>query len=114
MANLKIQLLTENTSLCFEYSRNNAIFNSEQRKMWLIKAFEQKGRLAQLIGEELSNESDPTIIEANTKMSEVNIRLKNKQESINKFIETIQNISDSISILDTLIGFIVPSQMIET
>lgn len=81
--------------------------------MFLIKGFEQKQRLTQLIGEELSNASDPTVTEANMKISEVNLRLKNEQESLNKFIETIQNISDVVSILDTLIGYIVPSQMME-
>lgn len=109
MSNLEIALLAHNTELCYEYSRDNATFSLGQRNQWLIKGFEQKSRLNELIGKEMLGHVGPKVIEANTKLKAINKRLKDKQESLNKFSETVQNINDVISILDILIGLAIPN-----
>lgn len=108
MSNLKIESLAQNTHLCYEYSRDNATFSSDQRDQWLIKGFEQKARLNELIGKEMSGDVDSKVIEANTKLKAINERLKDKHESLNKFSDTVQQINDAISILDILIGLVIP------
>ena len=104
MADLEIQLLSQNTQLSFEYSRDNATFNREQRDEWLTLGLEQKDRLILLVGKKISDGANSKVIIANTKLKEINTRLKNKIESLNKFVETTQMINDLLDITDIFLG----------
>jgi hypothetical protein len=108
MTTLDIETLTQIVELCFANSRNNEIFSLEQRRQWLIKGMELQQRLVELIGQEMSQDVAPTVTKANQKIKAINERLKNTQETLHKFNDTIQQIIELVNILDIIIGFVAP------
>jgi hypothetical protein len=108
MPKLAIETLTRNSHLCFSYSRDNATFTQEQRNKWLIQGMQQKARLIELIGKELSESIEEKVIAANAQLKTINERLQDKEESLRQYADTIQKISDVVVILDIIIGLGVP------
>jgi flagellar biosynthesis/type III secretory pathway ATPase len=108
MSNLKIDLLAQNSHLCYEYSRDNATFDLKQRDQWLIKGFELKARLVELVGKEMAQGVNSEVDKANQQLTIISKRLKDKAESLSKFADTVQKITDVIDILDILIGLVIP------
>jgi hypothetical protein len=108
MAILDIETLTQNVEFCFANSRKNVTFNLEQRRCWLIQGIELQQRLVELIGIEMSQSIAPKVVEANKKLKALAERLKNTQESLKQFSDTVQAIIDIVIILDTIISFVAP------
>lgn len=108
MAILDIETLTQNVEFCFANSRKIVTFSLEQRRVWLIQGIELQQRLVELIGIEMSQSIAPKVVEANKKLKALAERLKNTQESLKKFSDTVQAIIDVVIILDTIISFVAP------
>lgn len=108
MTKLEIETLAQNTHLCFAYSRDNATFNQEQRTKWLSKGLDQRARLTELITKELSKSAEPTVIDANKRLKTISQTLQNEEESLKQYADTVQEITDVVAILDTIIGLVTP------
>lgn len=106
MANLEIQLLLENTQLCFDNSLEIGVFTQQECDQWLIRGFQQKSRLSQLVGRQLPNIDDSKIVTANIKLGDVNTNLKNHIGTNNQFAEDIKRIDDSLAVIDTILGLV--------
>jgi hypothetical protein len=109
MTKLEIDQLVQCIDLCYEYSRDNAAFSLEQRNQWLIKGFELKARLLELVGKEVAKNVDSEVTKANQRLKTISDRLKDKRESLNQFADTVQKITDVVGILDILIGLAFPA-----
>ncbi|WP_341528138.1 hypothetical protein WKK05_01945 [Nostoc sp. UHCC 0302] len=107
MTKLEIKSLADNVEICFAHSRDNATFTLEQRDKWLYQGVKLRECLKNLISKEISQAADSKVIEANTKLKSINQRLQDKQESLNKFSETVEDITNVVAILDIIIGLAV-------
>jgi hypothetical protein len=106
LANLEIQLLLESTQLCFDNSLEIGVFTQQECDQWLIRGFQLKSRLSQLVGKQLANIDDSKIAAANLKLREINSRLKSSMGTNNNFAENISKIDDAVSIIDIIIGLV--------
>jgi hypothetical protein len=106
LANLEIQLLLENTQLCFDNSLEIGVFTQQECDQWLIRGFQQKSRLSQLVGKQLSNIDDSKIIAANTKLGDININLKNHIGTNNQFAQDIKRIDDGLAVIDIILRLV--------
>ncbi len=108
MADLAIALLQANVEKILEYSTDNKTFDLNQRTQWEIKGFELGETLKQLVNARIDKTADPDIVRANQQIKVINDRLIDKQKSLSQFTDTINKIDNATSILDTVIGFILP------
>jgi V8-like Glu-specific endopeptidase len=103
---IKLPTLTKVVTQCFANSRNNEVFNSQQRNDFLIQGLQYREILKQLIGQEIEDSANNLVKakEANEKLLEINERLKNTQETLQKFNQTIELLCGLADILSQMIN----------
>ena len=106
MVQLDIPTLIDNITICFANSRDNESFDIDQRRKWLIQGIEQRQRLRQLIGEQIAEEANSLVTDANQRISHINQRLKEKLESRRRFNDTIEQIITVVGVLDQIVSFV--------
>lgn len=100
---LDIESLTRNIKQCFANARDTENYSPERCRDWLVQGKILRGHLLNLVTAEFMKEAAPEIQAANEQLKDINTRLKNTQQVLQNYNDTIKSLTDLAGILERLI-----------
>ena len=94
--------LTRCIKSCFDLSGDDRLTEAKQRDM-LALGKRLRGRLMDLLTAQFNEDIEDNVVEANTKLGDVNKRLEKVAEAIEKIADTVQQVTKLAGLLDRLV-----------